>query len=434
MSINQITSQINADFGRSDTVQEIISAKPPFIVRWGNFIFLILFVLAIVACWFIRYPDVIRASAKLISINNPKAVIAYTSGKLERLFMQAADTVQAGQVLGYIESTASFTEVLNLEKQIDTAIACITHNNSENLERQFTQDSINYGELQTQYQTLRKDWNDYEINILLGGFQKKKVSLLQDLSYLEKLHDTYILQKKLLEKDLNLAKKTLEVNKYLKDQKVISEFDLRSEESKTISKELTLPGIETMLLNNEILQNSKLKELDELGNSISNQRSVFLQSLVTFKSQLYEWKRKFVIVAPASGKIAFETIIQERQQVTAGQPLCYINPIKSEYYVDIIIPQINFGKVFCGQKVIIKLDSYPFQEFGSLSGNVISISQISTEKGISAYVGLKNQLNTTQKKTLVYRVGLTGTAEIITKDLNLLERLIYNISKILRKE
>ena len=94
-------------------IEDIISNKPPFIVRWGTILFLILLIFFISICWFIKYPDIINAPAKLTSINAPKQVISLTTGKLIRLKIKENEQVKQGAILGFIESTADHNEVLD---------------------------------------------------------------------------------------------------------------------------------------------------------------------------------------------------------------------------------------------------------------------------------------------------------------------------------
>jgi len=54
---------------RSEMMEEIVSDKPGFLIRWGNVFFLLLLTLLVIGTWFIKYPDVIYAKAKLTSIN-----------------------------------------------------------------------------------------------------------------------------------------------------------------------------------------------------------------------------------------------------------------------------------------------------------------------------------------------------------------------------
>ena len=78
--------------------------------------------------------------------------------------------------------------------------------------------------------------------------------------------------------------------------------------------------------------------------------------------------------------------------------------------------------------MLLKFQSYPFQEYGSVVGKVEFISHIPTDSsGYLAKIGLTNGLNTTYKKKVQYRDGLLANAEIITQDMRLLERFYYNI-------
>jgi HlyD family secretion protein len=75
----------------------------------------------------------------------------------------------------------------------------------------------------------------------------------------------------------------------------------------------------------------------------------------------------------------------------------------------------------------LKFQSYPFQEYGSVQGRIEFISHIPDEKGYLAKVSFTNGLTTTYKKKIQYRDGLTASAEVITQDMRLLDRLYYSI-------
>ena len=136
---------------------------------------------------------------------------------------------------------------------------------------------------------------------------------------------------------------------------------------------------------------------------------------------------------PIGGKVAFASFIQENQQLTANQTICFINPENSRYFVEITIPQSNFGKVAIGQQVLLKFQSYPFQEYGSVMGKIEFISHIPGEEGYLAKVVFMNGLTTTYRKQIQYRDGLLANAEIVTKDMRLLERFYYNIVRQMAK-
>lgn len=253
--------------------------------------------------------------------------------------------------------------------------------------------------------------------------------LNKDLTFIQKLHDNLLEQKDLITEDLHLSQKNYNANKILNDDKVIADGEFRNESSKLITKKLTLPQINSSIINNEAQQNEKQKEITELQNAITQQKNNFIQSLNTFKSQIEDWKYKYLLISPINGKITFATFLQENQQLQINQIICFINPENTEYYAEIYIPQTNFGKVKIGQDVLLKFNSYPYQEYGSIIGKIKFISNINTDSGYLAKVILPNGLNTSFGKHIQFRDGLIAQGEIITKNMRLLQRFYYNIIK-----
>lgn len=90
------------------------------------------------------------------------------------------------------------------------------------------------------------------------------------------------------------------------------------------------------------------------------------------------------------------------------------------------ISQNDLGKVKKGQKVIIKLYDFPYQEFGILEGQVREISSQTNEKK-QYYVGVvfPKGLKTSYNKKLPSNKELKGNSEVIIKDLRLID-FIFN--------
>lgn len=423
----------NIRFQRSEMVQEIVSSKPSFIVRYGIVFFLFILILLIIACWFIQYPDIVPTKAKLTSINAPKEVTTKTSGKLIKLFAKEGEQANTGDILGYIESIANNEEVILLSKNVDTVTTLFKKNNLQGSLTFLQNEYSNLGELQQNYQTFSTAYQTFKNYLTNGFYLRKRNMLAHDLSYLQKMHTNLLQQKGLNIQDLALQQKTFDANQSLKEDKVISELDYRNETSKLINKKLTLPQINTAIISNEAQQNEKLKEIAELENTTAQQKSIFEQTLNTLKSQIDEWKKKYLLTAPIDGKIAFATFLQENQQLQNNQTICFINPENTQYYAEIYIPQTNFGKVKTGQEVLLKFPSYPFQEYGSVKGFIAFISNINTDSGYLAKVTLPNGLNTSYKKQVQFRDGLQAQGEIITQNMRLIQRFYQNITKQFKK-
>jgi HlyD family secretion protein len=101
------------------------------------------------------------------------------------------------------------------------------------------------------------------------------------------------------------------------------------------------------------------------------------------------------------------------------------------------LPVARSGKVKPGQKVNIRLQNFPENEYGILRGTVKNISLTPTQNGGMAYYSVEITLNdgliTTYKKELPYISDMQGQADIITEDISFLERLVLPIKKILKE-
>jgi HlyD family secretion protein len=423
---------------RSSLVKELISTKPSFIIRWGISIFFFVLLGLGIVCWFIQYPDLVTAKARLNSVNAAKEVVTKTEGKLVKIAVKENDTVQKGQLLGYMESLAQPNAILKISQQIDTISALISQNKTDKIVQYFPNYSnqqllTQLGELQTNYQTFIQAFITFKDYLNNGFYLRKKNMLATDMATIQKQTSILAAQKELLEKDLALSNETFNANKSLAKDKVISSMDYRNEESKLISKKLSLPQANASIVSNETQQNDKKKEIAELENQIIVQKSVFVQALQTIKSQVQAWEFKYLLKAPVAGTVAFTGFFQENQEMKAGQSLFYVQPTNTAYFVEMLVPQYNFGKVKQGQDVLLKFQAYPYEQYGAVVGKIASINTAATDSGYLAKVLLPNGLRTNYKKVLQYRNGLFAQADIITENMRLLERFYYNIAKQIKR-
>ena len=428
-SNGQMTTAAPPNIRRSEAVNEIISDRPSFLVRWGLSIFLLVLVGIIGLSWFVRYPDVVAAKAKLTSLNAPKAIVTKAGGKLVSLKVKENDLVEPGTIIGSMESLGNPEQVLQLDSTINRLATLNENDNIANLKNFSQSKYARLGELQLAYQTFIQALLNY-CNYVPGGFYVKKRSLLIiDQGHLQKLRIQINQQKDLSQQDMALELKTMEAQERLLKDTVISPLEYRAEKSILLGKMQSQPTVNSSIISNEGQQIDKQKEMLELDNQILQQKMIFIQALGTFKSSIDEWKSKYLLLAPIHGKVAFATFLQPSQQLQAGQTICYVNPEASIYYAEMFIPQNNFGKVAIGQKVLLNFQAFPTQEYGSLEGKIDFISRIPSDSGYLAKIILTNNLVTNYNKKIQFRDGLTASAQIITKDMSLLKRLYYTLIK-----
>ena len=87
------------------------------------------------------------------------------------------------------------------------------------------------------------------------------------------------------------------------------------------------------------------------------------------------------------------------------------------------VPVYGSGKVKVGQRIKIRLDNFPSEEYGMIDGTVESISPVVRNNMYAIRARLDNGLHTTYDKELEFKTELQGSADIVTENLRLLERV-----------
>lgn len=412
----------------SEEVHEIIGHPPHWLVRYGITLFFFLLMVLAAGCWFIKYPDIVSAAFTLTAVEAPRAAIVRSEGKLQKLLIRDGQSVNKGQHLAYSESTADADQVLLLGLDLETFGEDITSNRWISVNDLHIGDYRRLGEMQNDFQTFAQKLAELK-SFLYGGFYLKKRKLLvDDLQDLKDLESNLVEQLELQKRDFELGQDEFNVQEKLHNNKVIAPLDYKKEKAKLLAREMPLKNLHSAMIQNRSAQTGKLKEIIELDNAITEHKNGFQQALQTLQSSIESWKQRFVVTAPVAGRVSFAAPWQEQQHLAVGQELLSIEPPESSYQGLVKITQANIGKLIEGQTVLIKLDGYPYREFGMLEGNLSKLSMTpGKDTTYWAYVSLPGQLRTSYHKILPYRNGLKGTAEIVTADRRLVERLVSGI-------
>lgn len=413
----------------SESIQDIIGTNPPFIVRWGNTFMFVICSILISLCWIIEYPDTILSQVTIKTNTNPKPVAAKFDGKLTKLLIKDGAIVKRGQHLGYLESLASVDDVIKLENNLIRIDSLIVTNNWDQLKALNLITFNRFGEIQNSFesfyislQTLQAYWNG---NLVTG----KKQLIQNEINSIANLHSNLAEQEKELLKDLKLAEEEYKINLNLFFDTAISLVDLQKIESRYISKKLAYKQLQNTILSNNNSKYASSKQLLDINDNIEQEKLNFIKQYNILKNEIANWKHQFILTASDNGKISFAGSLEEFQPVSKGQDLFYVMPDNISYLGEVYLDQYNLGKVESGQKVVIKLKSYPFEEYGVVRGEIENISEIDINKQYLVRVKLPNGITSNLNKKLKFRFGMLGDAEIITKNTKVIDKLIYKLKR-----
>lgn len=413
-------------------LDEIISGKPGYFVRKGTLVICCILLLMVASTCLIRYPDVLEGTTTLTTDPLPIRLSAPATGRLMRLYYSDNSTVRKGQPVAELENSTGFDAIQILSRYVDSVQAAIQHNDITTLKALAQADYNNLGDGQRSYNSLVDALSGMVLQQEAHIYSRRTTNLQQQISQYRGLSIVSNEERKLVDEELAQADERFKANEKLYQEKVISRQEYYDEAAKLRQKKLSLETQRRMGLQQQIAIAGNDKQLMDLEYDRTEKEHIQLaairEQLRNLQNFIRDWKLKYLLTAPFNGTVHFIQPLQQNQQLTAGDALFGIIPEHYQYMASIQVPAQGAGKIAAGQQVQLLLDQYPSNEFGYITGAVKEMSLLpQTSDGKSFYrvaVSLPgSSLITSHHRPIAFTGSMAGTARIIVKDRNLLQRL-----------
>ncbi len=419
---------------RSDQVKEILGRAPNWVVRSGISVVFVIVVMVILGAALISYNDVISAQIVITSKNPPVYLKANMTGRLTHIFVEANQEIAQEEVLAEIENTANLKDVLYLRDKLTTFKATVLSLDSL---RALYPPYLDLGSIQLSYGEFLTQYQNYILFNALSPNEKESAMIAQQLSEQKKFLSKQQRQLIIFKEDLDLSKSSYERNQKLFEKGVISQAEFESASREYLADKQQYEGFLTAMSNTQIAIanfNNLLTKSNIQGTEFENTYKQQLdKAYQTLSNDLLQWEQQYLLKSPIAGKVTVFDIWNQYQNVTIGETLFTVVPHDLEGIVGrVALPIRNSGKVKVGQTVIIKLANYPFEEWGSLTGEIKSISEVpkqGEEALYTLFVEL-DSLTTSFGKQIDFKQEMQGTAEIVTEELTILQRVFYQLRKV----
>ncbi len=421
----------------SEEAQTILGKTPSWVVRWGITVVFAIFVGILLGCCIIKYPDTVEAPAVITTVNPPADLVARYDGLIDSLFVQDGQQVVKGTLIAVLRNAADRNDVQALKEHL---LSADTQSMEELVVAPWLDGDYELGELQTAFSDLQskcRDCRHYLVTDLVG---RKQALLRQQIAKSREYYAILQRQQALLTEDVAYQRALHRRDSILYAEEVISSFDFETSSQNLLSKQNAEAGFEATLSSTELQIIQSEQQLVELALQKENETAEYersiAQSLQQLSAQLAQWRQQYVLESPAAGRVTLVTYWSENQYVSVGDKLASVLPDgPTEVIGRLQIPSAGFGKVQVGQTVHVKLNGYPYMEFGVLRGRIRSLSavpeQVQTQSGtVVVYIVevlFPDGMRTSYKKELPMIQQMDGTAEIITEDLYLIERFVQPI-------
>jgi len=414
---------------RSEDVQEIVGKMPSWIIRYGISILGLVVGGVFIAAYFIKYPDIVSSQIIISSTQPPVKIVSPTSGNIEKLFVENNQKIRVDNPLYLIKNSADYETLQSTFRRIrkaDSFLAVgqiVSHLPNSNIK--------NLGELQQAYNQLQLAKYNYLYFVSRGDYGQRIKHLERQVFQHKKLNNQIQRQSNKLYQQKRIAQRDFNIDSSLVAQGVMTAKEYRDAKLKMIDREINTDNTQSQKIQNQLRQSEFIKtiaetkqerkvRLFELGEAVKEQVQNFI-------SQYQLWEERYIIRSPIDGVVNLFSIWKENQFVQSGQGIMMVTPEIDDIQVKGFVGLKGAGRVEKGQKVLVKLTSYPYQEFGMLQGEVSSLSPVAMDSLYAIDIKLKNGLNTESNKEIPTKAQLQGVGDIITSDKSVFERLFEKI-------
>ena len=418
---------------RSEEVQEILTRVPHWMIRWGSVVVLLILLSLFFISWLIKYPDVITTQIVITTNIPPEKLVAKGPGKIEAILVADNATILKNTPLAVIENSANYKDVFLLKSIVDTINSEINKFPFEKLK------SAQLGEIESFFAVFQKESIANDLNAKLQPYHVEGTAQSYEAIQLKERLSLLESQKSNNQSELVLQKSDLDRYDVLFKKGIIAAQELEKHKLTFLQVERnyksllsTISQLKSSL--NELNKNSKTTQINESKENVNLERNI-IQAFYGLKKAIKDWELNYILRSSIDGKVSFLQLWAENQTVNAGDNVFAVIPTNDNGYIGKVkAPAQNSGKIKIGQTVNIRLANYPDREFGIINGIIKAISLTPDKDGnLLINVSLPKGLETSYKKQIVFQQEMSGTADIITEDLRLIERLLYQFRDIFKR-
>ncbi len=418
-------------------LQQILGAPPGWILKWGITMIFVGIVILLGVSWLIKYPDIIPARVVLTTEQPPIRVYSKINGKIDFLKVKNDENVKAGQLLAILENPADWKDVLTLDSFLNEISSAKSTELIRNLK---IPRGLKLGILQNRYAEFSKQFDEYNFFLQNNLTNARIANLNEQNVQLKALINAKNRQKETLEKVVNLSLKELDRNKKLKKIGAISDTELEASEAYYLQQQQSLDELDNDIIAKKIqIEKNQLLILEaKQQNNEGTSSGLFSiqEDVQRMKSEVDSWKQTFLITAPIEGTASLIRFWSPQQFIRENEELITIIPTGNSGKIigRALLPLERSGKVKPSMRASIRLDGYPYQEFGSIEVIVKDISDVPHENTYQIELEVPRTLKTTYNKTIPFRQEMQGTANIITEDRRILERIFDKILSLIKNK
>ena len=392
----------------------------------------LLLVVALAWSYFGRIDIVAVANGKISTEGSTKIIQPAISGVVTNINVHEGQRVKKGETLLALDKTTAEKDVATANQSLSAArVEC------DILRRLAvggnTDEIINNADLPDEAKAMLRQFASSQ-TALSAARQQAASGIISN--YQQQLQFNQQAKNQLETNAQNLKNRKAEIERQLPTANPVDKLRLQNELS-NIDQRITSADSAVLGQNQQLLQSQSA--LTQAQNQSQTQtaetNSAFNNQIITAEKRIIELENNLVkakqilaqttITAPVDGTVLSLMVKTIGGVVNAGQQLAQIVPEKVPLYVDAVLDNQDVGFVKPGQRVVVKVATYPFQRYGYLEGTVENISPDAIQddkKGLIYKAKIKlNDDKSSKQNQLKLLPGMSVSAEITTGQRRIIE-------------
>ncbi len=392
----------------------------------------ILLVLALAWAYLGQIDIVAVGNGRVSTEGSVKVVQSASYGVVKRITAQEGQRVHKGDVLVELDKTtaekelATTTQSLNIVRAERDILRRLAMGNGAD-------DIINSAGVSDEAKAVLREFTASQLALASAKEQALKGSIASHQRQLQFNQQTKAQlegeAQKLKDRQTKVKQK-LESANAIERIRLQNELDTLEQRITTANSAATSQGqqvLQSQLTLAQVQSQSQVS-LAEANSSIGGQVIAQEQRIAELENNLAKAKRALeqtTIIAPVDGTILALNTRTIGGVVNVAERIAQIVPDNDLLYVDVTLDNQDVGFVRVGQRVVIKVATYPFQRYGYLEGAVENISPDAIQdekKGLVYKAKVKlSGANSSKKNRLKLLPGMSVSAEITTGKRRIIE-------------
>ena len=397
-------------------------------------VWLVAFLLVVALAWsyFGRIDIVAVANGKISTEGSTKIIQPAVSGVVTNINVHEGQRVKKGETLLALDKTTAEKDVATVSQSLNTARV------ERDILRRLavggnTDEIINNADLADETKAMLRQFASSQTALSVAR-QQAASGIISN--YQQQLQFNQQAKNQLETNAQNLKNRKAEIEKQLPNANPVDKLRLQNELS-NIDQRITSADSAVLGQNQQLLQsqsaltqaqNQSQTQNAETNSTFSNQIIAAEKRIIELENNLVKARQvlaQTTIAAPVDGTVLSLTVKTIGGVVNAGQQLAQIVPEKVPLYVDTALDNQDVGFVKPGQRVVVKVATYPFQRHGYLEGTVENISPDAIQddkKGLIYKAKIKlNDEKSSKQNQLKLLPGMSVSAEINTGQRRIIE-------------